>query len=141
MTVLCPLCKRRCKTDREFLEHLEHKHKNDDCGCGEQKGGKIFKGLDRDSMDNFEKILLDARSKMEKVEMDMKMNAVEYGLKLGKRDMEKIPLPVREKIRGILMENDYLKGVIKGQSSQIKMMKRQVDKCIDSVGFHYVIRK
>ena len=143
MAITCPMCKKKCRDDSNYIKHLEKEHKNDDCGCGEKSGGGkvIFKGADKEQMENFEKILLEARDKIEKAEADIQMNAVKYGLKLGKKDIEKIPLPVREKIKGILMENEYLRGVIKGQDNQIKVMKKHIDKCIDNIGFQYVIRK
>jgi len=142
MAVKCPLCKRKCSNDNDFISHLEKVHKNDDCECGEQGGGKpVFKGMDRSEMENFEKILKEARSKISKVEEDMRMNSIQFGLKIGKKEVDKIPGPVKEKVRNVIMENEYLKGLIKAQDAQIKMMKKHIDKCIDSVGFQYVIKK
>jgi len=144
----CPICHKKCKNDNTYLDHLEKIHKNNDCGCDNvkkggapKKGQMFFKGADKEQMENFEKILKDARNKIEKIDSNMQMNAVKYGLKLGKKDIEKIPLPVREKIKSLLMENEYMKGVVKAQENQIKIMKKHIDKCIDSVGFHYVVKK
>lgn len=139
----CPLCFKKCKNDNDFISHLEKVHKNDDCECGEKSGGGkvLFKGADKEQMENFEKILKEAKNKVERIQANMQMNSLKYGLKLGKKDIDKIPLPVREKIKSLLMENEYMRGVVKAQENQIKLMKKQIDKCIDSVGFHYVIKK
>ncbi len=147
MTVDCPLCHKKCKNDNDFLNHLEKIHKNEDCGCGDenQEGGSkkkmLFKGVNKEQMDNFEKILKDAKNKIEKIDSNIQMNSLKYGLKIAKKDIDKIPEPIKEKIKSILLENEYLKGTIKAQENQIKIMKQHINKCIDSVGFQYVIKK
>lgn len=143
MSIKCPICDKQCKNNSNYINHLEKKHKDNDCGCDEKSGGGkiVFKGADKEQMENFEKILREARDKIQKAEENMQSNAIKYGLKLGKKDIEKIPLPIRDKIKNVMMENEYLRGVIKGQDNQIKIMKKHIDKCIDNVGFQYVIRK
>lgn len=143
MHMKCPLCRKNCKNENEFLKHLEINHKNEDCQCGDQKGGvdMVFKGADKEQMKNFEMILKNARSKIEKVDKDMKMNAIKYGLKIGKKNADKLPEPVKDKIKNVLLENEYLKGMIKAQEKQIRIMKTHINKCIDTVDFSYVVKK
>jgi len=134
MTIECPLCHKKLRDHNEFMDHLEKVHKNDDCNCG-QAGGKILR-----DMNNFENKLVKVRDKIKKVEENMKMDAIQYGLKIGKRDVNKMPIEIREKVKSLLLENEYLKGSLKMQEKQINLMKRQINKCIDSVGIHYVIK-
>lgn len=138
----CPICQKKYKKINDFLSHLESDHKNGDCGCNSQGGGgMIYKGASEDEMDKFEKVLREARKKVEKAEKDMQMNEITYGLKLGKKDIVKIPEAVREKVRSMSMENEYLRGIIRSQEQQIRMMKKHIDKCIDGISFRYVMRK
>ena len=130
MTIECPICYQKFRSDNNYLKHLEKNHENQDCGC--QGGGKKMK--------NFENVLKNAKEKIDKIESNIQMNSITYGLKIHKKDLDKIPLPLKEKIKSIGLENEFLKGTIKAQEKQIRLMKTQIDKCIKSIGIHYEIK-
>jgi len=142
----CPICRKKLNNDFQYLEHLEKEHKNNnDCGCGKQTGGKIKIPKqnilkNNDISKKLKKTMENARKKIEKVEANVNTNAIAYGLKMDKKDFNEIPLPVREKVKSLLLENQYLRGVVAANEKQIKIMKRQVDKCIDNIGVHYTIK-
>ena len=66
----------------------------------------------------------------------MNMNALEFGLKMKKKELDKIPADIRDKVKSVLLENQYLRGVIDGNNKQIQIMKKQVDLCISQIGMH-----
>lgn len=133
----CPICLKNFKNDNNFLNHLEFSHKNNkDCGC--QEGGS--KPLN-DMSKKLEQTMLRAQNKINQVEKNINTNAIAFGLKLNKKDINKIPIGVREKVQNLLLENQYLRGVVEANNKQIQIMKRQVDKCIANIGVHYTIKK
>jgi hypothetical protein len=104
---------------------LEKKHKEeDDCGCDGVSGGGV------ESMSQLEKSIERAKKKVEEAEKSINMNALEFGLKMKKTELDKIPVDIRDKVKNLLLENHYLRGVIDGNNKQIQIMKKQVDLCI-----------
>ena len=61
-------------------------------------------------------------------------NALEFGLKMKKKELDKIPADIRDKVKSVLLENQYLRGVIDRNNKQIQIMKKQVDLCISQIG-------
>ena len=55
------------------------------------------------------------------------MNVQEYKL-------EKMPADIRDKVKSVLLENQYLRGIIDGNNRQIQAMKKQVELCIMQIG-------
>lgn len=144
----CPMCKKNIKNDIEYIDHLEKKHKNSgNCGCGGSallpRGRVPVEGsINEEKMAKKLKNTMEtARKKIEQVEKNVNTNAIAFGLKMDKRDINKIPIGVREKVENLLLENQYLRGIVEANDKQIKIMKKQVDKCISNIGVHYVIKK
>ena len=144
----CPMCKKKLKNDIEYIDHLEKMHKNSrDCGCGGSAllpRGRVpvERIINEEKMANKLKTTMEkARKKLDQVERNVNTNAVAFGLKMNKREIDKIPVGVREKVENLLLENQYLRGVVEANDKQIKIMKGQVDKCIANIGIHYVIKK
>jgi len=144
----CPICKKKMKNDIDYIDHLESRHKSkDDCGCGGSgllPRGRVpvEKNLDGNKMAAKLKATMEkARKTVEQVEKNINTNALAFGLKMNKKDVEKLPKGVREKVENLLLENQYLRGVVEANDKQIKIMKSQVDKCIGSIGVHYVIKR
>jgi hypothetical protein len=130
--MICPICQSKLKNDREYINHLEKKHKEEgDCGC--DKGGSGCSG-GGDSGTKLEKTIKRARKKVEDVEKSMNMNALEFGLKMKKKELDKIPVDIRDKVKSVLLENQYLRGIIDGNNRQIQAMKKQVELCIRQIG-------
>ena len=75
-----------------------------------------------------------ARKKVEDAEKSMNMNALEFGLKMKKKELDKIPVDIRDKVKSVLLENQYLRGIIDGNNRQIQAMKKQVELCIMQIG-------
>ena len=122
--MICPICKLKLKNEKSYINHLDKKHKEeDDCGCDGLSGGG-------ESMSQLEKSIERARKKVEDAEKSMNMNALEFGLKMKKKELDKIPVDVRDKVKNLLLENQYLRGVIDGNNKQIQIMKKHVDLCI-----------
>ena len=122
--MICPICKVKLKNEKSYVNHLEKKHKEeDDCGCDGVIGGG-------ESMSQLEKSIERAKKKVEEVEKSISMNALEFGLKMKKTELDKIPVGVRDKVKNLLLENHYLRGVIDGNNKQIQIMKKQVELCI-----------
>jgi len=122
--MICPICQSKLKNEKSYITHLEKKHKEeDDCGCDGLSGGG-------ESMSQLEKSIERARKKVEDAEKSMNMNALEFGLKMKKKELDKIPVDVRDKVKNLLLENQYLRGVIDGNNKQIQIMKKHVDLCI-----------
>jgi hypothetical protein len=71
---------------------------------------------------------------VEDAEKSMNMNALEFGLKMKKNELDKIPADIRDKVKSVLLENQYLRGIIDGNNKQIKAMKKQVELCIMQIG-------
>ena len=115
------------------MNHLEKKHKeDDDCGCdGVEGGGAPPKNA---NMSQLEKSIERARKKVEDAEKSMNMNALEFGLKMKKKELDNIPVNIRDKVKSVLLENQYLRGIIDGNNRQIQAMKKQVELCIMQIG-------
>jgi hypothetical protein len=125
MAMKCPSCGKKCRDHIDFLKHLEDVNKNsENCGCG-KGGGRCISGGSKDFVDVFEK----AKKRIEKAEADMQMNAIAYGL--SKKEIDKVPIVFRDKVKNLVLENEYLKGMLKAQEKQLIMMRKMVDKCIN----------
>lgn len=123
--MICPICKVKLKNEKSYVNHLEKKHKEeDDCGCDGVSGGG------GESMSQLEKSIERAKKKVEEAEKSINMNALEFGLKMKKTELDKIPVGIRDKVKNLLLENHYLRGVIDGNNKQIQAMKKQVELCI-----------
>ena len=111
--MICPICQSKLKNEREYINHLEKKHKEKgDCGC--DKGGSA-------SGTKLENTIKRARKKVEDAEKSMNMNALEFGLKMKKKELDKIPADIRrDKVKIVLLENQYLRGIIDGNNKQIQ---------------------
>ena len=126
----CPICQLKLKSERSYINHLEKKHKEeDDCGCDGVEGGGA-----PESMSQLEKTIKRARKKVEDAEKSINMNALEFGLKMKKKELDKIPTDIRDKVKSVLLENQYLRGIIDGNNRQIQAMKKQVELCIMQIG-------
>jgi hypothetical protein len=129
--MICPICKVKLKNEKSYVNHLEKKHKEeDDCGCDGVSGGGV------ESMSQLEKSIERAKKKVEEAEKSINMNALEFGLKMKKTELDKIPVDIRDKVKNLLLENHYLRGVIDGNNKQIQIMKKQVELCIKQIGVH-----
>ena len=130
--MICPICQSKLKNEKNYINHLEKKHKEeDDCGCDGVSGGG---GVGGESMSQLEKTIKRARKKVEDAEKSMNMNALEFGLKMKKNEFEKMPADIRDKVKSVLLENQYLRGIIDGNNRQIQAMKKQVELCIMQIG-------
>lgn len=152
--MICPICSIKIKNDKNYIRHLEKKHKNsNNCGCDSSEGGSSGSGgsgVSGVSSGGGEKVKIEnilhttmekARKKVEMVEKSLNMNALEFGLKMGKKEIDKIPIGVRDKVQNLLLENQYLRGVVQANNKQIQIMKKHVDLCISQIGVHYDIHK
>jgi len=131
--MICPICQSKLKNEKSYITHLEKKHKEeDDCGCDGISGGGA--SPKKANMSQLEKTIERARKKVEDAEKSMNMNALEFGLKMKKTELEKIPANIRDKVKSVLLENQYLRGIIDGNNRQIQAMKKQVELCIMQIG-------
>jgi len=131
--MICPICQSKLKNEKNYITHLEKKHKEeDDCGCDGISGGGAFPK--KANMSQLEKTIERARKKVEDAEKSMNMNALEFGLKMKKKELEKMPADIRDKVKSVLLENQYLRGIIDGNNRQIQAMKKQVELCIMQIG-------
>jgi len=132
--MICPICQSKLKNEREYIMHLEKKHKEKgDCGCIEKKGGSGCSSGGTPGI-KLENTIKRARKKVEDAEKSMNMNALEFGLKMKKKELDKIPADIRDKVKSVLLENQYLRGIIDGNNRQIQAMKKQVELCIMQIG-------
>ena len=130
--MICPICQSKLKNEKSYITHLEKKHKEEgDCGCDKGGSGCSSGG---DSGTKLEKTIKRARKKVEDAEKSMNMNALEFGLKMKKKELDKIPVDIRDKVKSVLLENQYLRGIIDGNNRQIQAMKKQVELCIMQIG-------
>ena len=130
--MICPICQSKLKNEREYINHLEKKHKEDgDCGCDKGGSGCSSGGAPGTKLEN---TIKRARKKVEDAEKSMNMNALEFGLKMKKKELDKIPADIRDKVKSVLLENQYLRGIIDGNNRQIQAMKKQVELCIRQIG-------
>ncbi len=126
----CPICQLKFKSEKSYINHLEKKHKEeDDCGCDGVEGGGA-----PESMSQLDKTIKRARKKVEDAEKSINMNALEFGLKMKKKELDNIPVNIRDKVKSVLLENQYLRGIIDGNNRQIQAMKKQVELCIMQIG-------
>ena len=131
--MICPICQSKLKNEREYINHLEKKHKEEgDCGC--DKGGSGCSSGGGAPGTKLENTIKRARKKVEDAEKSMNMNALEFGLKMKKKELDKIPADIRDKVKSVLLENQYLRGIIDGNNRQIQAMKKQVELCIMQSG-------
>ena len=132
--MICPICQSKLKNEKEYINHLEKKHKEEgDCGC--DKGGSGCSGGGGiKTTTKLEKTIERARKKVQDAEKSMNMNALEFGLKMKKKELDKIPVDIRDKVKSVLLENQYLRGIIDGNNRQIQAMKKQVELCIMQIG-------
>jgi len=135
--MICPICQSKLKNEKNYIMHLEKKHKEKgDCGCGTTAIGGGTTTTTTTTTTQLEKSIERARKKVENAEKSMNMNALEFGLKMKKKELDKIPADIRDKVKSVLLENQYLRGVIDGNNKQIQIMKKQVDLCISQIGMH-----
>ena len=139
--MICPICQSKFKSDRNYIKHLEKKHKTEnDCGCDKSGGGCVGGASSATAATSLvntsqlEKSIQRAKKKVEAVEKSMNMNALEFGLKMKKKELDKIPDDIRDKVKSLLLENQYLRGIIDGNNRQIQVMKKQVELCIMQIG-------
>lgn len=140
----CPICYKKFKNDLNYINHLELFHKNNkDCGCqdGGKKYGEKYIPTNNNMSKKLQQTMIRAQNKINQVEKNINTNALAFSLKLDKKEINKIPVGVREKVQNLLLENQYLRGVVEANNKQIQIMKRQVDKCIANIGVHYTIKK
>ena len=131
--MICPICRSKFKSEKNYINHLEKKHKEEDnCGCDGIDGGAA--PPKNANMSQLEKSIERAKKKVEDAEKSISMNALEFGLKMKKKELDKIPVDIRDKVKNLLLENQYLRGVIDGNNKQIQIMKKQVDLCIQQIG-------
>jgi hypothetical protein len=132
--MICPICQSKLKNEKNYINHLEKKHKEKgDCGC--DKGGSgCSSGGGIKTTTKLENTIKRARKKVEDAEKSMNMNALEFGLKMKKKELDKIPVDIRDKVKSVLLENQYLRGIIDGNNRQIQAMKKQVELCIIQIG-------
>lgn len=132
--MICPICQSKLKNEREYINHLEKKHKEEgDCGC--DKGGSGCSSSEGiKTTTKLENTIKRARKKVEDAEKSMNMNALEFGLKMKKKELDKMPADIRDKVKSVLLENQYLRGIIDGNNRQIQAMKKQVELCIMQIG-------
>ena len=124
----CPICQSKFKNDKNYIMHLEKKHKTEnDCGCDKSGGGGVVVST-TSNMSQLEKSIERAKKNVENA------NALEFGLKMKKKELDKIPADIRDKVKSVLLENQYLRGVIDRNNKQIQIMKKQVDLCISQIG-------
>ncbi len=129
----CPICQSKFKSEKNYINHLEKKHKEeDDCGCDGIVGGGV--PPKKANMNQLEKSIERAKKKVEDAEKSMNMNALEFGLKMNKKELDNIPVNIRDKVKSVLLENQYLRGIIDGNNRQIQAMKKQVELCIMQIG-------
>ncbi len=130
--MICPICQSKLKNEKNFINHLEKKHKEEgDCGCDKGGSGCSSGGA---SGTELEKTIERARKKVQDAEKSMNMNALEFGLKMKKKELDKIPADIRDKVKSVLLENQYLRGIIDGNNKQIQAMKKHVELCIKQLG-------
>lgn len=140
----CPICSIKIKNDKNYIRHLEKKHKNsNNCGCDSGEGGSVSGGGgEKVKIENILHTTMEkARKKVEMVEKSLNMNALEFGLKMGKKEIDRIPIGVRDKVQNLLLENQYLREIVQANNKQIQIMKKHVDLCISQIGVHYDIHK
>lgn len=131
--MICPICQSKLKNEKSYITHLEKKHKEeDDCGCDGLDGGGVPSKIA--SMSQLEKTIERAKKKVEEAEKSINMNALEFGLKMKKNELDKMPADIRDKVKSVLLENQYLRGIIDGNNRQIQAMKKQVELCIMQIG-------
>ena len=132
--MICPICQSKLKNEREYINHLEKKHKEEgDCGCDKGDSGCSSGGGIKNTT-KLENTIKRARKKVEDAEKSMNMNALEFGLKMKKKELDNIPVNIRDKVKSVLLENQYLRGIIDGNNRQIQAMKKQVELCIMQIG-------
>ena len=131
--MICPICQSKLKNEKSYITHLEKKHKEeDDCGCDGLDGGGVPSKIA--NMSQLDKTIERARKKVEEAEKSINMNALEFGLKMKKNELDKMPADIRDKVKSVLLENQYLRGIIDGNNRQIQAMKKQVELCIMQIG-------
>ena len=59
---------------------------------------------------------------------------------MNKKDFENVPVEVKEKISKLILENEYLKGLLSSQEKQIRLMKKQIEKCIGKSTIQYIVK-
>jgi hypothetical protein len=130
--MICPICQSKLKNEKNYINHLEKKHKEKgDCGCDKGGSGCSSGGASGTELEN---TIKRARKKVEDAEKSMNMNALEFGLKMKKKELDKIPADIRDKVKSVLLEIQYLRGIIDGNNRQIQAMKKQVELCIMQIG-------
>jgi len=110
----CPECGKKFKNPKNYFKHLGLKHQNCDGQCGA--------GL---SQKNFSKKLDDVLLKTKEIQKQIDLDSIVYDLKIDKKD----DLSLKNKIKDLVLQNEYFKGVIDAQKKQIKTLEKQINKC------------
>ena len=114
----CPECGKKFKTDKNYFRHLGLKHQNCNGQCGA--------GL---STKQFSKKLDDVLLKTKEIKKQIDLDSIVFDLKIGKKDIKDLSLETKSKIKDVVLQNEYLKGIVDSQKKQIKMLEKQIDKC------------
>ena len=114
----CPECGKKFKSDKNYFKHLGLKHLN----CNGQCGAGLSKK-------DFSKKLDDVLLKTKEIKKQIDLDSIVFDLKIGKKDVKDLSVETKSKIKDVVLQNEYFKGVIEAQKKQIKMLEKQINKC------------
>ena len=145
----CSECGKIYKNPNNYLKHIEKEIKK--CEC-KQNGGiisllpkkkiTVYTKSKPKTDKEMGKVFLRAKKVLDETMKKIEQNSIAYGLRnnMNKKDFNKLPIEMKEKINKLVMENEYLRGLLSSQEKQIRLMKRQVDACITKSTIQYVVK-
>ena len=132
----CSNCGKVYKNTNMYLKHIEKELEKVKCNCNKEGGKKVL--LPKKKIRVYHKskpktekemgrVFSKAKTILDETMKKIEQNSVIYGIKnnMNKKDFENVPVEVKEKISKLILENEYLKGLLSSQEKQIRLMKKQ----------------
>ena len=141
----CNICGKKYNNLIWYKKHIETKHlTKEECKCdsgGCIGGGKkirikknmgkypVEKPLSKEKMN---KIFKNAETKLDIIADEVHLEALLT--EKSQKIFNTLPLNIQNKIKKLLLENEYLKGMVKSKNSEIKQLQKSLNKCINKIG-------
>lgn len=142
--IKCKACGKEYKYLKCYIKHVELKHTNN-CQCPQDGGAKKIRiKKEKYPVPNpipkkkMNKIFINADDKIKSIEKNIALESLLTDK--SQNTFKMLPIYMQNRLRKLLLENEYLKGMIKSKNLQIKELQKNINKCIDNIGQYYTLK-
>lgn len=142
--IKCKECGKEYKYLKCYIKHVESKH-GDNCECKQDGGAKklkvkkskypVPKPIPKNKMN---KVFTNADDKIKSIEKNVALESLLTDKTQNTFNM--LPIYMQDRLRKLLLENEYLKGMLKSKNLQIRELQKNINKCIDNIGQNFTLK-